>query len=155
MLLQSNSSMSSLSLASPWFINDKASQCALPLCYCSKRKKLSQWYSGNVCHDTYDVRVNECVTLNAHEVSSRHANLYTSSSYKSPLLCCRCSPWTLQIFSVSMPSPFCLFRCFPIHSEPVLLPPTSQTSLHIHSTRALDYTINHSTYTRWVSNFLR
>ena len=38
------------------------------------------------------------------------ANLYTSSSYKSPLLCCRCSPWMLQIFLVSTPSPFCLFK---------------------------------------------
>ena len=34
MLLHSHSSMSSLSLASPRFINDKACLCALPLCCC-------------------------------------------------------------------------------------------------------------------------
>ena len=34
---------------------------ALPLCCCSKCKKLSQGYSNNACHDRYDVQVNKCV----------------------------------------------------------------------------------------------
>ena len=62
----------------------------------------------------------------------------------SLLLRCHCSPSTSQIFLVSMLSLFWLFRCFPIPSEPVLLPLTSKTFLHIHSTQAMDSTINHS-----------
>ena len=72
-------------------------------------------------------------------------NLYISISLKSPLLHCHCSSLTLHltshIFSVSTPSPFHLFRCFP--SELVLLPPTSKTLLHIHSTQAIHFIINH------------
>ena len=59
---------------------------------------------------------------------------YTSSSFKSPLLQCHCSSHT---FSVSTHSPFCLFRGFPIPSEPVLLSPTSKMFFHIHSTQVL------------------
>ena len=87
-----------------------------------------------------------CVCYDAHEVSNWHVNLYISSSFKSPLLHCHCSLSMLHIFLVSTP-PFCLFRCFPIPSEPVLFPPMSKTFLRIHSTWAMDSTINHSTYT--------
>ena len=80
--------------------------------------------------------------------------MYTSSCYKCPLLHCRCSPLASQIFSVSIPSPFHLFRCFPSPSDPVLLPPMSKTSLRIHSTWAMDSSISHSTYTCRDSNLL-
>ena len=63
----------------------------------------------------------------AHKASSRCTNLYISSSYKSPLLHWYCSPSTSQTFLASTSS-LCLFRCFdcfPILSEPVLLPPTA------------------------------
>ena len=153
-LLHFHSSMSSLLPASLWFINDKACQCALPLCCCFKHKKSSQWYYDGACHDRYYVHVNECVALNAHEVSSWRANLYTSSFYESPWLQCHCSPWTSQIFLASTPSPFHLFMCFPIPFEPLVLPPTLKTSLCIHSTWAMDSNINHSTYMCWDNNLL-
>ena len=53
-------------------------------------------------------------------------SMYISSSFKYPLLHYHCSPSTSQIFLVSTP-PFCLFRCFPIPSEPVLHPSTLKT----------------------------
>ena len=93
-------------------------------------------------------------SMNAHEVSTWRANMYTSSCYKCPLLHSHCSLLASQIFLVSIPSPFHLFRCFPIRYEPVLLPPTSKTSLRIHSTRAMDSSISHSTYTCQDSNLL-
>ena len=43
-----------------------------------------------------------------------------------PLLHYHCSLLTSQIFLVFTPSPFCFFRCFPIPSEPMLLPPMSK-----------------------------
>ena len=86
----------------------------------------------------------------AHEAWSHCTNLYIYSSYKSSLLRWYCNPSTLQTFSVFMPSPLCLFRCFPIFSEPVLLSPTSITFLCIHSTWAMDSTINQLTRAKTV-----
>ena len=43
----------------------------------------------------------------------------------SILLCFHCSSSMLHIISASTPSPFHLFRCFAIPSEPVMLPPTT------------------------------
>ena len=81
-------------------------------------------------------------------------NLYISSSFKSPLLCCHCSSLMFHIFSISTPSHFRLFRCFPNLSEPVLLPSMSKMFLCIHLTWAIDFTINHSSYTCQYSNLL-
>ena len=85
------------------------------------------------------------------EASSRRNNLYISSFL--------CSTGTAALrhhtaFSVSTPSPLRLFRYFPILSESVLLPPTSNTFLRIHLTKAMDSTFNQSTYTCRDSNLL-
>ena len=147
MLLQSRSSMSPPSLACPWFITDKVCQCALPLFAAVQNIRnnpviwLQRCLSWQIWHSS------QWMCFDTHKVSSWHVNLYISISLKSPLLHCHCSSLTLHlmshIFSVSMPSPFYLFRCFPIPSEPVLLPPILKTFLHIHSTQATDSIINH------------
>ena len=67
----------------------------------------------------------------AHAVSNWCTNLYISSSYESTLLHWYCNPLMSLTFSASTPSPLRLFSCFPILSEPVLLPPTLKTFLHI------------------------
>ena len=103
--------------------------------------------------DRYDVQVNECVTTQARpQIDVITCRFLVLTSFL-------CSIGTASIrrhtaFSVSTPSPLRLFRCFPIFSESVLLPPTSNTFLRIHSTRAMDSTINQSTYTCRDSNLL-
>ena len=142
MLLQSHSSMSSPSLASPWFINDKACHCALLLYCCSRCKKYSDTPAMLVMIAWSLWKTLGCV------------NLYISNSFKSPLFRYHCSSPMSHIFSVSMPSPFRLFRCFAIPSEPVLLPPISKIFLCMYSTWAIDSTINHSSCTCQDSNLL-
>ena len=102
--------------------------------------------------DRYDVQVNECVTTHARpQVDVITCTFLVLTSFL-------CSTGTAVLprhtaFSVSMPS-LRLFRCFPILSESVMLPPTSNTFLRIHSTRAMDSAINQSTYTCRDSNLL-
>ena len=102
--------------------------------------------------DRYDVQVNKCVTTHARPqldvITSTF--LVLTSSLCSAGTAAECSTAALQrhtAFSVSTPSPLHLFRCFPILSESVLLPPTSNMFLRIHSTRTMDSAINQSTYT--------
>ena len=134
--------MSSLSLASPWFINEKACQCALPLFAVVQnvRNNPSDTPVMLVVIDT-----TSRMRYNTNKVSCWHVNLYISSSYKSPLLRCHCSSLTSHIFLVFTLSPFCLFRYFPIPSEPVLLPTMFKMFLHIHSSWAIDSTIDQVT----------
>ena len=109
--------------------------------------------------DRYDVQVNECVTTHARP----QVNIITSTFLV--LTSFLCSTGTAAerstaalrrhtAFSVSTPSPLHLFRCFPILSESVLLPPTSNTFLCMHSTRTMDSAMNQSTYTCRDSNLL-
>ena len=95
-------------------------------------------------HDRYDVQVNECVTTHTRP----QVNVITCTFLVLTSLLCStgiAAPWR-HTFSVSTPSPLRLFRCFPILSEPVLLPPTSNMFLRIHLTQAMDSTINQSTF---------
>ena len=103
--------------------------------------------------DRYDAQVNECVTTHARP----QVDVITCIFLVLTSFLCSTGTAALQrhtAFSVSTPSPLCLFRCFPILSESVLLPPTSNTFLRIHSTRAMDSAINQSTYTCRDSNLL-
>ena len=83
--------------------------------------------------DRYDVQVNKCVTTHARP------QLDVITSTFLVLTSFLCSAGTAAersnaalrrhtAFSVSQPSPLRLFRCFPILSESVLLPPTSNCS---------------------------
>ena len=109
--------------------------------------------------DRYDVQVNKCVTTHARP----QVNIITSTFLVLASFLCSTgtaaehSTAALQhhtAFSVSMPSPLRLFRCFPILSESVLLLPMSNMFLRIHSTLTMDSAINQSTYTCRDSNLL-
>ena len=103
--------------------------------------------------DRYDVQVNECVTTHARpQIDVITCTFLVLTSFL-------CSTGTAALrrhttFSVSTPSPLRLFRCFPILSESVLLPPMLNTFLRIDSIRAMDSTINQSTYMCRDSNLL-
>ena len=78
---------------------------------------------------------------------------------ETTLLVCHRSSLMPHIFTVSTPSPFCLFKSFCIPSELVLLPPTLETSRHHLHGRTVIYTdnsrdMNHYTYQIWLSSNL-
>ena len=129
MLLQSHSSMSSLSLTSPWFINDKACQRALPLCCCSKQ--ILQW----CCYDRYDVYVNECVTI----YTRSQVDVLTCTFLSLP---CSAVIAALQRRKYSQSLPLLFSASSAIPTEPVLLPPMSKMFLCIHSTWTMGSTVS-------------
>ena len=104
-------------------------------CFSNIRNNLSDTTTN---HDRYDDKVNECVTTHTRpQVDVLTCTFLVLQQYKSPLLQWYCGPSMSQTFLVSTPSPLRLFRCFPILSDPVLLPPTLNTFLRIHSTPSL------------------
>ena len=124
MLLQSHSSMSSPSLASPWFISDKAYQSTASVHYLfaavqNVRNNLSDTPAMLVMIDTTFTSVNVLQHTRGLDMLTCTFLVFMSSLFR-----CHCSPSTSQIFSVSTLSLFWLFRCFSIPSEPVLLPPS-------------------------------
>ena len=142
--------------------NDVVYRCSkshqLIIAWCNIHRHLCSSSSDMLLHshssDRYDVQVDECVTTHARpQVDVITCTFLVLKSFL-------CSTGTAALphhtaFSVSTPSPLRLFRCFPILSESVLLPPTSNTFCRIHSTRAMHSAINQSTYTcRDSSNLL-
>ena len=122
--------------------NDVVYKCSkshqLIIVQCNIHRHLWSSSSDMLLHfhssDRYDVQVNECVTTHVRlQVDVITCTFLVLKSF----LCSTGTAAALRrhtAFLVSTPSPLCLFRCFPILSESVLLPPTSNTFLRIHST---------------------